>query len=504
MNQERKQFLIELLLPALTRFIGTQRWFRSKGKTLDVVAVEDCFLAEAGKDTDLYFILKISYKEKAEELYFFPCVLLSREKHDPPHKKKVETFEIGQSFFDCVEIIHHGAAFRRLLQRFSDETETVSDRGRFKFKCYGPSFKNGVEAARIVPLSAEQSNTSVKIDDRSILKIFRKMDEGVNPEVEVLKFLNQQKCSIVPMLQADMIYESSDKVMSAAVVQNFIPNLGDGWSYVLKSLPGLLGSPISEFKQTAFASEIRQLGETTATMHLEFSQAQEDDPQFGAEWINRDDLGRWAGDFKRLVKRAETDMESLKSSSLEGQPPHDLTGLLNKIFREADRIQQWETKDLFYKVRYHGDFHLGQTLKTDSGWVLFDFEGEPIRSIAERKQKGCVLKDVAGMLRSFDYAAFVACRNAASCRELTEEMNEKSTQIRRALRELFLEGYFSVQALEGRLYPQDKVLRSEWLGFFELEKAVYELIYEINNRPDWIEVPLQGIRDLYDPTESNR
>ena len=372
--------------------------------------------------------------------------------------------------------------------------------------------------------SAEQSNTSIIYGDKLILKLFRQLQKGENPDVEVGRFLTEvaQFHRIPPFLGEISLSATTGEKTTLAMLQALVSSEGDGWTWFLHQLEGFyanaasagaapdvpapafghsstLPAAITSIAGAAFEAAAL-LGRRTAEMHIALSSSTTD-PAFAPEAASGDDLQK---DAQQIEAQVRTALEALKNkfSSLEDSAV-DAAGLL--LAKRGELMKRSRAmKDLpaaGRRIRIHGDFHLGQTLRTppvtkDFGgdFVFLDFEGEPARPLAERRRKQSPLRDVAGMLRSFSYAAF------AGLKRFEEAATQPSlTQWSRAWEHCasneFLHNYREVIAQEPDLLPPTHGTQT-LLEAFVLEKALYELLYELNNRPAWILIPIEGILSL--------
>lgn len=328
------------------------------------------------------------------------------------------------------------------------------------------------ERARL--MGAEQSNSSIVYDERLILKVFRRIQEGRNPEVEVTQALAARGFANV----AEPLAVLRSGTYDLAILQPFLGGATEGWALALTSLRDLFGlhdtssmpvinlaapPPQPDPGQAGgdFSGEADRLGAVTGEMHVALADA------FGRQPA---DPRHWAASI---------------AAQLEGLPPGDidLDGALAILDRLADI-------DAGAAIRVHGDYHLGQVLRTDAGWYVLDFEGEPARPVEERRRPTSPLKDVAGMLRSFHYASAVARteRDDPALEELAAAWEDRN-------RRAFLRGYLRAAAGGGILPPEPDCVQVV-LTAFELEKAVYELRYERAYRPDWEGIPLTALRRL--------
>lgn len=330
----------------------------------------------------------------------------------------------------------------------------------------------GVERARV--MTVEQSNSSIVYDDRLILKLFRRLQDGPNPEVEVTQALADAGFPWVAAPLASLTHESLD----LAIVQPFLAGGVEGWALALTSLRDLFGvhdthsvpvisandpppqAPDPGAAGGDFSAEARRLGETTSGMHVALASA------FGQ---GPGDADAWAGDiWAQVDKVSHPDFDK------------DSAGQVVEALRGVDPGPA---------IRVHGDYHLGQVMRTDAGWYVLDFEGEPARPLAERRRPSSPLRDVAGMLRSFHYASEVAML------ERDSEFEQVGAAWEARNRQAFLEGYLP-GAAEGGVLPNDGDAVDAVLAAFELEKAVYELGYEQAHRPHWESIPLTALRRL--------
>jgi trehalose synthase-fused probable maltokinase len=342
-------------------------------------------------------------------------------------------------------------------------------------------------------LGAEQSNTSILYGDDVLIKVFRRLGTGINPDVELSKFLSARTSfTAIPAYLGSLSYDGA--VIAAA--QAFIANDGDGWHFVLGSLEQHLqtANPI-ELLQDARAIA-GSLGRVTAEMHLGLAS----DPwtsDLAPEPIRRADVELWTSDYFEMLNRVVDALEE-RLAALD-----DRTRDLAQIFLDGapglrKRASGFEHLIGAAKTRVHGDYHLGQTLRTrDGGFVVIDFEGEPQRTIAERRRKTSPLKDVAGMLRSFSYARGTANGWLDGDSAL---LPSDLVAWEREARDAFVAAYLDVarQRKAGFLPASEGDFR-EALAAWELDKAAYEVLYELNNRPDWLWIPLSGMLKQSEP-----
>jgi maltose alpha-D-glucosyltransferase/alpha-amylase len=385
--------------------------------------------------------------------------------------------------------------------------------------------------------SAEQSNTSIIYGKQLILKLFRRLQAGENPDVEIGRFLTEvaRFPRIAPFMGEISTTSAAGEKTTVAMLQGLVANQGDGWEWFLGQLADFFPSvaalpdppelrapnfrsprqPLSKGLRLARTSleAAAMLGQRTAEMHLALS-IPADAPAFAAETFTQDDL---VEDARRIEAQITSALEALKLKlTTFDDPTTDAAGLLLSRRRELIARSR-EISDFIaagQRIRIHGDYHLGQTLRvaTTSGgvdrdastrtgdFVLLDFEGEPARPLADRRRKQSPLKDVAGMLRSFSYVAhaglyrFLAGHEGAANLN-TEGLTEWAHQWQNAASAEFLSAYRDVIAANPALLPPPQQAQ-RLLEAYLLEKALYELLYELNNRPTWLRIPIAGILSL--------
>jgi maltose alpha-D-glucosyltransferase/alpha-amylase len=380
--------------------------------------------------------------------------------------------------------------------------------------------------------SAEQSNTSILYGDALILKLFRRLQPGENPDVEIGKFLTDVAHfdRIPPFLGEISMTGSPGEKTTAAMLQGLVANEGDGWVWFLNQLRRFYENvasetdapdvPAPEFGSTtsyrnripAVAHEAMEasalLGRRTAEMHLALS-CSASDPVFAPEPCSHDDLET---DARQIEAQTRSALEALKSkfATLDESAADHAGLMLSKRLELVERSRS--IADLTaagQRIRIHGDYHLGQTLRTGAqdgadgsgDFVLLDFEGEPARPLWQRRRKQSPLKDVAGMLRSFSYAAFAGLKafqdaDAESSQPTgASALSKWARAWQNCASEEFLRGYRETVAKNQNLLPPPRETQS-LLDAFVLEKALYELLYELNNRPTWIHIPFAGILSL--------
>jgi trehalose synthase-fused probable maltokinase len=355
---------------------------------------------------------------------------------------------------------------------FATGAELASEHGEIEFHWLEVAGELSPDAP-VVPLAAEQSNSSALVDDRFVVKLFRRLEPGANPELEMLRFLGEHGFDGVPTLVGWHELRSDILDATLGVVQGFLPSAEDGWELVLRGLV--------DGRADALIDLVGELGGVLAELHNALGSDHED-PDFAPEPLLGESLALLAATVDGQIDRAFVGLpEAADQATVEpllgrGEEVRDA---LNQLSNGVGGGQL---------IRHHGDLHLGQTLRTDDRWVIIDFEGEPARSLLDRRRKRSPLRDVAGMLRSFAYAASAAgIQHHATVPDGWEA----------AVRDAFLTAYFA--SVNPELVPSGAAAE-KLLALFELEKAVYELEYELNHRPGWMAIPVAGIVRLLDET----
>jgi maltose alpha-D-glucosyltransferase/alpha-amylase len=354
----------------------------------------------------------------------------------------------------------------------------------------------------VSPPPNQGSNTAVRIGDRLFLKVYRKLNPGLNPELEIGRFLTEvaRFRHIVPLAGSVEYLADNGDSCTVALLQAFVLSQGDGWEHTVDHLVRSLEDrrlddlPLEE-RHGAYLELVRMLGTRTAELHCALAHPT-DDPAFSAEPITPADLAAWRD---RIHQDAADTLELLaaRSNGLPESARADAAELLKRRAALLDRITAQPPAAMQgIRIRHHGDYHLGQVLVRRNDFVIVDFEGEPARPLAERRQKHSPLRDVAGMLRSFSYAAHVVQRRMVPA-EAGDELARLSLLLgewEQATRDTFLRIY-DAKARAGGLYGSWEEAR-QLVALFEIEKALYEVRYELGNRPAWVSVPVHGLLAL--------
>jgi maltose alpha-D-glucosyltransferase/alpha-amylase len=508
----------------LTRYIRGCRWFRSKARAVLNVSVVDV-LTFPGEDVGNLLLVAFNYAEGPRDVYALPIRIVSAEE-----ARKIEVeypatviAKTGADAGDLLVDATSSEVFQRaLLDMVIGAKPLAGKTGRLlatKSVRLDDVLKEGPpQTSRI--LKVEQSNSSVIYDDKIYLKLFRKLEEGVNPDLELTKQLSE-KCGFqnVPAYLGDVQYTApGQESCSLILVQGFTPNIENGWSHSLAAVDRYFDRVLSEpqpeqppsvglrdeipetFRsliQGIHIETMRMLGERSAEMHLALAQDIES-PDLAPEPFT---LQHQRSVFQSIRSETKQTMALLARivPTLDdydkqlGQQILDRADLLaschDYLLREPIDVK---------KIRIHGDYHLGQLLFTGKDFVILDFEGEPARPIGERRLKRCALIDVAGMLRSFHYAAHHGLLESRTVRPADKDLLEGYADLwATRAGQVFLDSYRQ-KAGNAVFIPKSETDFWLLLRSFLILKAFYELRYELNNRPKWIPIPMRGISKLLD------
>ena len=359
--------------------------------------------------------------------------------------------------------------------------------------------------AHIRPIEGEQSNSTALVDQDFVVKLYRRIEAGENPEVEMGHFLTEiVGFPHTPALLGHVHAVHQSQTYALGVVHGFVANRGDAWKYSAQCIDAFLDetmvserSPRSDGLKTEYLDWVGKMGRRIAEMHLALA-SRDDLPEFKPELIGSEDVDFWTAD---LLTRAERIFEMLENRRHSLADVEDV--LLERVLRakadlKAQAIALARPCVGRWKIRHHGDLHLGQVLVADQDAYIIDFEGEPSRPTAERRRKAPAARDVAGVVRSLDYSAMAAFQRWKGVKQ------DRQDEIGGALRSwrddsvaAFLNSYLEAAA-GSKLWPSHAPDADSMIGFFLLEKAFYEVEYELSYRPDWVSVPLRGIARILD------
>ncbi|PWT74880.1 MAG: maltose alpha-D-glucosyltransferase [Proteobacteria bacterium] len=501
----RNQFETDML----PRFIGTQRWYGAKGQSISRAVLVDHALLESGRVSWLIAMFRVETAQQDSALYFIPLALAWEDRGDEALKRlaSVTVTRIRQqaNLGVMADAIADDGFAHTVIEAIAAGQELATDHGKLRFRptsAFAALAGEGVTALPIFQVPAQSSNSAVIVGRRLFLKAYRRLQPGINPEPEIGRFLTDvAHFPYTVPLAGSIEYEGAEgAAMTLGLLQGYVENEGDAWAYTVDYLQRFLeerlrvpGPPPADV-HAAHLELIRKLGTRTAQLHVAFATNSED-PAFDPEPVTAEDISAWKSrvldELGATVKVLEQRRDQL--AELARADADTLLKARAKLAKLAEVDPA--ARPGMLKTRYHGDYHLAQLLLHENDFVIIDFEGEPRRTLAERRQKHSPLRDVAGMLRSFDYARYTALQKAGAQQPKEyAQLEPFASSWLQVSREAFLQAYFD--GVQGRLGLSSERDVADLIGMFQLEKALYELAYELGNRLDWVYIPLRGLLAL--------
>ena len=485
------------VLPA---FLANRRWFAERGNSSIATRVA-ATIPLAARDPGLALAL-VEAKGRETAQYLLPLTIkwnrFHRERQNPNAVAAVRRGPREGTLFDASADVDF-VSF--LLEGVRAGEAVEADGRRLEFKPTSSSFQiapTTIENVRAV--DTEQSNTTLLVGNHYVVKLFRRLEPGTNPEIEVGQFLTQTVgFENAPALLGTAELVENDVRTAVAVVHRFVENQGDAWSVTGAYLDRFVEeqrlltteAAVESDEEAAYLRRVRQIGRRVAEMQLALA-SRSDLAAFAPERVTREDARTWIDDLLQRADLALDELARRRTDLKEGERAlADALLAYRELLPARLRELLPETIDAM-KIRHHGDFHLGQMLIVKEDVCIIDFEGEPRRSLAERRHKAPAARDVAGLIRSIDYSATAALERAL------KSAPDEQGKIARALddwREHSVAAVLSAYRdflTDPRLWPRDPQEADRLLDFFLLEKAFYEIEYELAHRPDWLRVPLAG------------
>jgi maltokinase len=449
------------LTDLLREWMPHQRWFGGKGREWADVS-EDGFLLDQAAPVLSVHRVRVTYTDGATETYLVPLSWRDHPTEDLSHAFVGSVAGDGRENYAYDAMRDREATTPWLVHLVNASTI-----GPMHFHPAGVAYIPEGLPGDI--LSTEQSNTSLVYGNEAILKLFRRLEPGLNPDVEVHDALRRADNEHIAALLGHIEIDDPDPAnppATVAMLQTFVPNASDGWRLATASVRDLYAEGDLHADEVGgdFAGESERLGAATASVHTDMAKVLPTEPA-DADW--------YGAVATQMGERLDAAIEIVPQLAEHADA---LRAVYAQVARSAEPV---------VRQRVHGDLHLGQVLRTATGWIVLDFEGEPARSLASRRELDSPLRDVAGMLRSFDYAA----------RHMLVEMPEDPQRAYRAQewavrnRTAFCAGYSAASGL-------DPCGESPLLRAFEADKAVYECVYEARNRPHWLMIPLNSLSRL--------
>ena len=492
---------------ALPEYLQIQRWFSSKGRGVARTRLVDAVRLQAQPQNYLALV-RVEFEDGGLERYFLPLA----------YKQGDEAGALNEAYPRAAVAWLSGPSGRLLLHdATADEGFWLSLyraternwRGRSLQGLYSTTLTPGVRLPAVGGASVmgvEQSNSSASFEGKVFGKLYRKLEDASNPEVEMLSYLTQAGFMFAPSLQSELSFRRGAQPLTLGIFQSFIPGGGDAWVYALEettrylgrtaeatvpedALPRRFDDPLPAWLEDVAGENLQLailLGVRTAELHTTLSHAET--PTLRPEPTTAEDLRGFA---ERIRREAEATLELLAAQSRTLNHSFD-RGVLG---RGLERLEQLAavTPD-WHKIRVHGDYHLGQIIRAEGELYILDFEGEPARPLSERRERDGALRDVAGMLRSLEYAGLVAWQQYVQ-----ESGNDDQTWADLLIRwseAAFLEAYLSTAGDAASFLPGDAETRDLVIWAYQLDKVLYEVRYELGSRPDWVWLPLRGLERL--------
>ena len=508
-----EKVMAQLEWEVLPPFVAGRRWYAAKGEPVRRVTLFDHVEWKSPESRWLVSLFRVESDAGEGQTYFLPLTL-AWEDEDEERLRALASLTVAK--------VRQQAMVGVLADAFGDEDFCRAlvaaigagrplklARGTLHFRPTQAFARIAGDAYEELPVSlsgTQSSNTVVTFGERLFLKGYRRVQVGLNPEVEIGRFLTDavRFPHSVPVA-GNVDYVADDgRVTTLALLQAYVENQGNGWDYTQNYLSRLFeeapGSPTmpgaTPDLHGGYVALIHALGVRTALLHAAFARPT-GDPAFDPEPMSPADVARWTLRL-RAEATAVLDLLGRRRETLPDPARAEADRLLARRGQLLGRIDAFAASGGGgTKIRVHGDYHLGQVLVVQNDFVIADFEGEPARSLAERAEKQTAMKDVAGMLRSFDYAMHAALLQVGPvATETRAQLDRVGRQWQSETRAKFLDGYEEVARTAGLVSPRGE--GRELLELMLLEKGVYELKYELDNRPDWVRIPLGGLSDILD------
>ena len=535
LNFDKKGINSEKTLSALSNdilpaYIKRCRWFGGKGKEVQKININNIINVNSDSDNYYWLIIEIVYYEGLPEYYQLPVSFISgkeeKEVKDNYPIASIASVNVNGKQKTLVDASYDKSFRSLIISSFTGKKKYKTKEGELVFagvkKIHSNKTKS-VNNSKI--LSAEQSNTSIIFNNKYFFKLYRKIEKAVNPDAEIIKTLTEKtKFQHVPQYLGEVEFRQGDgQAIIFGMLQDLVPNQGDAWTTVKDSVAryferaiavddyekykipqNIFSNPVSYSDMDGHLQEllggvntdrISLLGLRTAEMHLALASVN-DQKEFAKEEYSLHYQRSLYSSLQSLVRTSFGSLDkNLKTLSLELQKSSkNLLKHRTEILEKFKKI--YSHKIDAAKIRTHGDYHLGQVLFTGKDFIIIDFEGEPARTFSERRLKRSPLRDIAGMIRSFHYAAYgELLHNKQLAGDELVKMEQWAELWYVCTSSIYLHSYFKKINGSG-IIPENQDDVKLLLETFLLEKAVYELNYEINNRPGWISIPIKGIKNI--------
>jgi maltose alpha-D-glucosyltransferase/alpha-amylase len=528
LNKDTVELLENTILP---NYMTRLRWFGGKARGMETVRIVDHAVIPFEENSAFILLMEVSYRDGLPDLYQLPVAfgkdaLASKLRENCP-QSVIANLNVNGEDGILYDAIYGYDLQQAIITNMANNHAVPQAQGKLEFSG-NEELKLHVQAnpeTKPKMLSAEQSNTSITYDGTYYLKIYRKVDRAINPDMELTKFLSQKAgFKNIPGYIGAIEWHFGKETMVLGMMQEMVKSTSDGWEYMLdrlndynenllsgtdtvetsNELMGSLTSPVAyeeipetlkEKLEATVAELVRMLGERTGEMHQALSSAN-NDPAFKPEDYSLHYQRSLFSSLQSLVRVAFQSLSKNIKKLPEGvrQEAEEVLGMKEEILTIMKKI--YSRKIDVTKIRIHGDYHLGQTLFTGKDFLILDFEGEPARSYSERRLKYSPLRDVAGMIRSFHYAAYGSLFLDNQIRpEDIDQLIPHVEQWYHYMSGFFMKSY--LETVEGSSFvPKQTEDLEIMMQTFLMQKAIYELNYELNNRPAWVVVPLRGIKSI--------
>jgi len=519
----------------LVGWLQGQRWFGGKARQVTNAAIQESIPIPCGDDTALYNLVQVDYLQGDADWYAVPLAFAEGKEAESVRRLTPSSIvcELRVSTTGRKGVLHgalrKGEFCKSLLELIAGQRHIKSGDGGLEASCT-PLFRRILGDAALpepIPAKAEQSNSSVVYGDRFILKLFRRLEVGINPDYELTRFLTARGFDHAQQLAGALEFRRpTGQRITLGMLNRFLPRAKDAWAFTLEELGHYYGraaaliadgqsAPLGEASLAkwiehelhpawrelvgAYRDSARLLGQRTAEMHLALA-SEAETQAFAPEPFSPD---YFRGVFESMHSQARQNFELLRKG-LKALPA-DILPLARRVLELEPAIISrfrwlYERPITARRIRCHGDYHLGQVLYSGGDFVIIDFEGEPALPLRERRIKRSPLRDVAGMVRSFDYAAWAGLHDYIQRRGLgRQSLPDFEPWLRvwhQAVSSVFLRAYRETMG-ESEIVPHSREELSAMLPAYLLNKAVYEVGYELNNRPFWLRIPLLGILEMF-------
>jgi maltose alpha-D-glucosyltransferase/alpha-amylase len=487
------------VLPA---FLPDRRWYADKGSRRMQAAVTAAIPVEVGSERFVFTIADVTTSHGTSR-YFMPLTINWVRHTALEHTSSTVLAAVrrGPREGSLLDAAAEPAFIAALLAKIHANESAGDGKQKIAFRPTSAMTASPLaEIKNVHAVNREQSNTSIIVDDKYVLKIFRRVGPGIHPEIEIGRFLTDvAQYKNAPALLGSIELHESEHCSALGVVHAYVENQGDAWTVVSAALDRLVeeqrllpSDTIAEMSEVSVLLKwMRQIGKRTAELHRAFA-TPTDNEAFAAEPVTAEDTRLWTDQLlarvQKMLSLLETNLAALPEAS--GRMARQVLGHREAIVGHIE--SNWNTAFTGTKIRHHGDFHLGQVLIAKDDAYILDFEGEPRRSLEDRRRKVAPARDVAGFLRSIDYATSAALGRETDIQP--EELEPLAAQVRGwtdRMSAVYWEAYRDSVGDAG-LWPQDEKQIQQLLDLFLLEKVFYEIEYELTNRPDWSHIPLEA------------